>query len=140
VLLITRHALLATCFIPVYCLAYSSTLKMEAISSETSVDFHRTTWRYIAEGRIFLSHFDKLFSLLLICITPGTRGLPCSTPSDRIFFTIHFTFILPSIPKSLQIVTFLHIIRQICSMHFCCMCIPYTVSELHGPYVGRMRS
>jgi hypothetical protein len=30
--------------------AYSSTLKMEAIcSSETSVDFQRTTWRDIAE-------------------------------------------------------------------------------------------
>jgi hypothetical protein len=34
------------------CLAYSSTLKMEATrSSETSVDFYRTTWRYIPEDR-----------------------------------------------------------------------------------------
>jgi hypothetical protein len=32
------------------CSAYSSTLKMEAIcSSETLVDFQRTTWRYIPE-------------------------------------------------------------------------------------------
>jgi hypothetical protein len=36
----------------VSCLAYSSALKMEAASSsETSVDFQRTTWRYILEDR-----------------------------------------------------------------------------------------
>jgi hypothetical protein len=34
------------------CSAYSSTLKIEAISSsETSVDFQRTTWRYVPEDR-----------------------------------------------------------------------------------------
>jgi hypothetical protein len=34
----------------VSCLTYSSTLKMEAIcSSETLVDFQRTTWRYIPD-------------------------------------------------------------------------------------------
>jgi hypothetical protein len=34
----------------VSCLAYFSTQKIEAIcSSETSVDFHRTTLRYISE-------------------------------------------------------------------------------------------
>jgi hypothetical protein len=33
------------------CLVHSSTLKMEVIFySETSVDFQRTTWRYIPEG------------------------------------------------------------------------------------------
>jgi hypothetical protein len=37
-------------FMPVSCLAYSSSLKMEAIcSSETSVDFQRTTRRYILQ-------------------------------------------------------------------------------------------
>jgi hypothetical protein len=37
----------------VSCLAYSFNLKMEAIiSSETSIDFHRTTKRYIPEERI----------------------------------------------------------------------------------------
>jgi hypothetical protein len=37
---------------PVFCLAYSSILKMEAIcSSETSVDFQQTTRRYISEDR-----------------------------------------------------------------------------------------
>jgi hypothetical protein len=39
----------------VSCLTYSSTLKMEEICfSETSVDFQRTTRRYIPEDRIFL--------------------------------------------------------------------------------------
>jgi hypothetical protein len=34
----------------VFCLAYSLALKMDATcSSETSVDFHRTAWRYIPE-------------------------------------------------------------------------------------------
>jgi hypothetical protein len=42
------QALLATCFILVYCLDYSSTLKMEAkCSSETSFDIQRTTRRYV---------------------------------------------------------------------------------------------
>jgi hypothetical protein len=54
------------CFPPactlVSCLAYSSTLKMEAIcSSETSVDFQRTTWRYIPEDRTL--HMYNLFWL-----------------------------------------------------------------------------
>jgi hypothetical protein len=44
--------LLATCFTLVSCLAYSSTLTMEAIcSSETSVDFQRTARRYISKDR-----------------------------------------------------------------------------------------
>jgi hypothetical protein len=48
----TATALLATYFTLVSCLAYSSTLKMEATCSfETSVDFLRATRRYIPEGR-----------------------------------------------------------------------------------------
>jgi hypothetical protein len=39
------------------CSAYSSTLKMEAIcSSETSVGFQRTTWRYIPEDSTLHIH------------------------------------------------------------------------------------
>jgi hypothetical protein len=39
-------------FMLVSCLAYSSTLNMEAIcSSENSVNFQRTTWHYISEDR-----------------------------------------------------------------------------------------
>jgi hypothetical protein len=42
------HALPATCCMLISCLTYSSTLKMEVICySETSVDFWRTTQRYI---------------------------------------------------------------------------------------------
>jgi hypothetical protein len=41
----------------VSCSAYSSILKMEAIySSETSIDFQRTTWRYIPEDSIVHNH------------------------------------------------------------------------------------
>jgi hypothetical protein len=43
-------------FTLVSCLAYSSTLKMEAICSfEMSVDFQWTTWRYIPEDSIVQS-------------------------------------------------------------------------------------
>jgi hypothetical protein len=46
-------------------LAYSSTLKMEATcSSETSADFHQTTWRYIPEEKSV--HF-----YLTVCLESG---------------------------------------------------------------------
>jgi hypothetical protein len=46
------QALLATCFTLVSCLAYSSTLMMEATCfPETSTDFQRITLRYIPEDR-----------------------------------------------------------------------------------------
>jgi hypothetical protein len=57
-----RDALLATCFMLVCYLAYSSTLKMETCSSETSIDFQRSTRRYIPE--------DKPIHLIL----PGQWG------------------------------------------------------------------
>jgi hypothetical protein len=41
--------MLATRFILVSCLAYSSALKVEAFSSETSADFNGTTQRYVPE-------------------------------------------------------------------------------------------
>jgi hypothetical protein len=45
-------SLLVTLFKLVSCLSYLSTLKIEATySSETAVDFQRTTWRYIPEDR-----------------------------------------------------------------------------------------
>jgi hypothetical protein len=48
----TSADLLATCFMLVSFLAYSSTVNMEATcSSETSVEFQRTTRRYIPEDR-----------------------------------------------------------------------------------------
>jgi hypothetical protein len=47
-----RLVLLENCLILVSCLAYSSTLKIEATgSSEISVDFQRTTQSYIPQDR-----------------------------------------------------------------------------------------
>jgi hypothetical protein len=44
-------------FILISYFAYSSALMMEATcSSETSVDFQQTTWRYIAEDRTLYNH------------------------------------------------------------------------------------
>jgi hypothetical protein len=51
---------LPSAFTLVYCSAYSSTLKMEAIfSSETSVDFQRTIQRYIPEYSTLLNHSSE---------------------------------------------------------------------------------
>jgi hypothetical protein len=51
------RALLATGFMLVSCLAYSSTLKMEAVcSSETSADFQRTTLNHIPVDKILHNH------------------------------------------------------------------------------------
>jgi hypothetical protein len=53
----TYRTLFVTCFMLVSCLAYSSALKMEATcSSETSVDFHRNTRRYISEDITIHNH------------------------------------------------------------------------------------
>jgi hypothetical protein len=53
-------------FMLISCLAYFSTLKMEAAcSSETPVDFQRTTWRYIPEDRTLHNHrCENLKSLI----------------------------------------------------------------------------
>jgi hypothetical protein len=61
-------ALLTTWFRAGFCVAYSSTLKMEATySSETSVDFQRTIRRYITEDRTVHNHrCDNLKSCLVI--------------------------------------------------------------------------
>jgi hypothetical protein len=51
-----KQSLLAACFMLDSYLAYYSTLKMKAVcSSETSIDFQRTTWRYIPEDRLLLT-------------------------------------------------------------------------------------
>jgi hypothetical protein len=53
----TKNLLLDTCLMLVSCIAYSSTLKMEAMcSSETSGYFQRTTHRYIPENRTLHNH------------------------------------------------------------------------------------
>jgi hypothetical protein len=62
------RALLPSFFTLVSCLAYFSILNMEATrSSETSVDFQRTTRRYIAEDGTFPNHLcENLRSYLFI--------------------------------------------------------------------------
>jgi hypothetical protein len=57
----TREFCLTSCFMLVSYLAYSSTLKMEmTCSSETSIDFQRSTLRY--EGRTL--HSDEVCMIL----------------------------------------------------------------------------
>jgi hypothetical protein len=62
--------LLATCFTQVSCLAYSLTLKMEAIwSSKMYVAFQQTAWRYIPEDRTLHHHCRenlKFYIILLV--------------------------------------------------------------------------
>jgi hypothetical protein len=66
---ITRS--LSPAFTLVYCLVYSSTLKMEATcSSETSADFQRSTRRYIPEdGTLRLISCIQYISLIRFMIT-----------------------------------------------------------------------
>jgi hypothetical protein len=46
----------STCFMLVYCLVYSLTMKLEATcSSETSFDFQRTTGCYIPDVELFMT-------------------------------------------------------------------------------------
>jgi hypothetical protein len=53
------QALLTTCFMLVSCLAYSSTLKIEATCSpETLVDFQCITQRYIPECITFHNYVN----------------------------------------------------------------------------------
>jgi hypothetical protein len=76
---------LAPHFTLIYCLAYSSTLKMEAICiSEMSVDSQRSIRHYIPRRYIFFNMF------LLSCICNGlARGLfPRLSPS-RYLLDIH---------------------------------------------------
>jgi hypothetical protein len=55
----------------VSCLAYSSTLMIEAIRpSETPVDFYRATWRYIPEDRTFHNRRCEKFTKVI-------TELPC---------------------------------------------------------------
>jgi hypothetical protein len=60
-----------------FCLVYSSTLKIEVIcSSETSVDFQRTTWRYIPEDRTLHNHRSEDLNSDNVCLY--SAHLTCS--------------------------------------------------------------
>jgi hypothetical protein len=82
------------CFPPsltlISCSAYSSALKMEAIfSSETSVEFQRTTRRYIPKIDLFGFYFVSLpfqVTCLLLCnwgLTPCVCSFRRFTPEQR---------------------------------------------------------
>jgi hypothetical protein len=61
----SSSALSATCFMLIFFLAYSSTLKETTCSSETSVDFQRSTERYIPEDRTLHNHlYENLESYI----------------------------------------------------------------------------
>jgi hypothetical protein len=77
-----EEALLATCFLLVSCLSYSSTLKMEAVhSSEMMVDVCQTAQLYILENNTLHSHcsenlkfcnriyqFDLVFDFIMLLL------------------------------------------------------------------------
>jgi hypothetical protein len=70
-----KRALLATCFMLVSCLAYSSTLKMAAKrSSETSVDFQQTAWDYIPDDRTLHSHNQYFWAIEIMGWTNSESG------------------------------------------------------------------
>jgi hypothetical protein len=77
--------LLATCFKFISCLAYYSTMKMEVVCpSETTVDFRRSTQRYIPEDRNLRAHrCEKLksykgFFSVITGSSPSLLSFPCS--------------------------------------------------------------
>jgi hypothetical protein len=78
------EALLATCLTLLYRLTYSSTVKMEAIcSSETSVDFQRTTRRYIPEDRtLHVTYSQITVTVNFFFITTLMIALPWSETAN----------------------------------------------------------
>jgi hypothetical protein len=85
------------CLPPAFTLAScSSTLKMETIcSSETSVDFQQTTWRYIPEDSTLHLHLANYFNyndiitahnFLPICDVVWTEKLPILSSAKAIIW------------------------------------------------------
>jgi hypothetical protein len=67
-----KHGCTWICFQLVSCSAYFSTLKMEAIcSSETSLEFQRTTRRYIAkDSALYIKKIKITFDVVLMKTAP----------------------------------------------------------------------
>jgi hypothetical protein len=90
----------------VRCLAYSSTMKMEAtLSSEISVDFQRTTWHYFLADRTLHNHCcENLKSYMILLLL-----LNISVTISIIIITV------------INIIISIHIKR---SLAHCCQCNP----------------
>jgi hypothetical protein len=93
--------LLAACFMLFSCLAYSSTLKMEATCfSETLVDFQWTTWRYISGDRHFSHSSFVIFQQCSYCVIffnlCPTRFSTSSICCPRLVSTYLITKIIPN--------------------------------------------
>jgi hypothetical protein len=95
-----RNQLESRCFGLVSCLSYSSTLKMEGTcSSETSVDFQLSTWRYISEDRTLHIHrCENLISYINIVKIP----LQASNQMWTHFYTSPMIAIHPVYPVLLE--------------------------------------
>jgi hypothetical protein len=93
----------------VSCSDYSSTLKMEAVcSSETSVDFQRTTRRYIPQDRTLHNHrCENLKSYTVIFIFTAARILNL-TKTEAVPSTshLHHVFII-----SILMLSYHHLLR-----------------------------
>jgi hypothetical protein len=87
------RTLFVACFMLVTCLAFSSTLKMQAIySSETIADLQRTTWHYIPGDWMLLRHRSenlKTYTVLVLRffkVKPSYTRLVCSAHCYKISF------------------------------------------------------
>jgi hypothetical protein len=85
-------ALLTACFMQIFFwLTYSLTLKMEVrCSSETSVDFQWTTWRYIPKGRALHNHHCENLKSYIYVFFGGS--LYFSLYSQMFWFSLCFFF------------------------------------------------
>jgi uncharacterized membrane protein YozB (DUF420 family) len=101
-------SLLAACFIHVSCLAYSSTLKMEAAcSSESWVDFLLTAWRCIPKGRTLHYHGCALLAaclVLVFCVAYSSKVNATVSPKCLLTFSELHGVISQKVEHFLQIV------------------------------------
>jgi hypothetical protein len=93
-----QQSLLATCFIWVSSLAYSSIPMIEAVcSSETSIKFNRSSWSFIPEDRSLHNHRSENL------ISNITMQIPIYQYYDSLFYftcrdVLHFNFFLTLAP------------------------------------------
>jgi hypothetical protein len=93
-----------------YCVAYSSTLKMEmTCSSETSVEFYRTTLRWFTEDGTFHNHRCenlKSYNVDFVLLSSSSFTSFSSSPSS----SFHFPFLHTFSPPFLLFILFFYFI------------------------------